>query len=94
MAGAVVGRVDFRREENRLHFSTSYSFTNERALHYSYSTGIPLNVPLHPPPVLFALEQFHAVAGLSSHEPVLMVPDEHELQGQIYGVGEPLPSQL
>jgi hypothetical protein len=29
-----------------------------------------------------------------SNEPVLMVPDEHELQGQIYGVGEPLPSQL
>jgi hypothetical protein len=39
--------------------------------------------------IAFGLQAF--VVG---NEPVLMVPDEHELQGQIYGVGEPLPSQL
>ena len=46
---------------------------------------------------LSAAGQFHCVrlqAIRVSNEPVLMVPDEHELQGQIYGVGEPLPSQL
>ena len=93
-AGAVVGRVDIpARGESSTFFNVTRSQISE---HYITRTGIPLNVPVHPPPV-FALEQFHAanaVAGLTSDEPVLMVPDEHELQGQIYGVGEPLPSQL
>ena len=49
-AGAVVGRVDIpARGESSTFFNVTRSQISE---HYITRTGIPLNVPVHPPPVL------------------------------------------